>query len=53
MTTGEYILTVLQEKKEGGIIRLEDEALAYDAAQLISGSFTSPLMKHYGKTFMI
>ena len=43
MTPHEYIQFVLEVKKETSVPRAVDEAAAYDAAQLISGSFTYPL----------
>lgn len=43
MTTTEYAQTVLQEKKDTQSIQTKDESFAYEAAQLISGSFTGPL----------
>jgi len=51
MTTGEYILTVFEEKKASRVIYERDEAAAYDAAQLISGSFTSPLYETLWENF--
>ena len=51
MTTSEYIQTVLQEKKGSRVIQTKDEASAYDAAQLISGSFTSPLYEVLWENF--
>ena len=51
MTTNEYILTVLEEKKGNRKIQEKDEVAAYDAAQLVSGSFTSPLYETLWENF--
>ena len=51
MTSNEYAQTVLQEKKGSRVITEKDEASAYDAAQLISGSFTSPLYEVLWENF--
>ena len=40
MTINEYIQFVLEVKKESPLSQTVDEATAYEAAQLISGSFT-------------
>ena len=51
MTNTEYVQTILQEKKGTRVIQEKDEASAYDAAQLISGSFTSPLYETLWENF--
>ena len=51
MTSAEYAQTILQEKRGARIIQEKDEASAYDAAQLISGSFTSPLYETLWENF--
>ena len=51
MTSTEYVQTILQEKKGTRVIQEKDEASAYDAAQLISGSFTSPLYETLWENF--
>jgi len=40
MTTNEYAEFILQVKKEAALPRAVDETAAYEAAQLLSGSFT-------------
>ena len=51
MTSTEYAQSVLQEKKEARVITEKDKTSAYDAAQLISGSFTSPLYEVLWENF--
>ena len=43
MTSSEYAQTIFQVKKEMLSAFVKDEAAAYEVAQLVSGSFTSPL----------
>jgi hypothetical protein len=51
MTTTEYIQSVLQIKKDTPSLQSIDEAPAYEAAQLISGSFTYPLYEELWANF--
>ena len=51
MTTSEYALTILQVKKDTRKIETKDEASAYEIAQLVSGSFTSPLYEVLWENF--
>lgn len=51
MTTTEYIHSVLQIKKDAPSTQTIDEAAIYEAAQLISGSFTYSLYGELWKYF--
>jgi hypothetical protein len=51
MTTTEYVQSVLQIKKDAPSPKEIDEASAYSAAQLISGSFTYPLFEELWANF--
>ena len=51
MTTTEYAQSVLQIKTETPSAQTIDEAAAYSAAQLISGSFTYPLYEELWRNF--
>ena len=43
MTTNEFAECILQIRKEGKQAEMMDEVAAYEAAQLVSGSFIYPL----------
>ena len=49
MTTSEYVQTLMEVKKDVGKSMVIDEASAFEAAQLISGSFIYPLYESLGK----
>ena len=51
MTTSEYVLTILQVKNDTRKIETKDEASVYEIAQLVSGSFTSPLYEVLWENF--
>ena len=51
MTATDYIQTILQIKKEEDTAQSINESTAYEAAQLISGSFTYPLYEELWKNF--
>ena len=51
MTSLDYVQTILQVKKEEDSPHSITEAIAYEAAQLISGCFTYPLYEELWKNF--